>query len=1106
MEEPSGRISARSVGRNPAWEEEDLLRVTAGANIGYTDRILQVNPLGAYSLEKAVPGTRWVDSVFPYSDEREAAVVYQNIEKFLVAARVSEKQWTVEAAFPLSELSAPGPDKVYVLVERLRARRPGAPIARWRWPSQGPAAKVAVRSDVKWEDPPPQFKPVFTGNPEAPIEVGRVTSLPPLEAAWDAGPWHDARSWQLLRNELPAWLPRVRSEVKLLHDGRTLAVMVRCAEPENIEARVRDHDGRVDQDDSFHVYLTTSGSMYAQVVTNTLGYLLDAAGFSGGPRISRQREWSSGARVHIERHSGTWTARLDIPLEGVARVLGESGMPDEWRILLMRYRRGRKGEAAERSVLPVVQSETALCPARYRRLRLMDAAPSAILAAHEEKPAETPDYAFVLTSDERREMGLAGMVERTQRQRALAILEVDRRDWERVKSRADWERFRDARLNALRKWLGEFPQREPLQASVTKEFRGHGYRRQDLVYRSRPDLWVTANLYLPEKPPERMPGIVIIHSHHRPRTQAELQDMGILWARAGSAVLIMDQIGHGERIQTYPWNREGYYARYATGVQLYVAGESLMKWMAWDIMRGVDLLLERKDIDQGKIVLLGAVAGGGDPAAVVAALDPRIAAVAPFNFGEASPELGAGNTDWPKGLADPGWGSWETTRNLPRSIIDRYLPWTIVASVAPRRLIFSFEMGWEVEKVPAWERYRKVFSLYDALDRLDEAHGFGEFPGPGECANIGPSQRKTLYPELLRWFGIPAPATEPDDRRPEEELAALTEEVAGKLGMRMVHELVHDIAKKKVEAARQQMVKLDAPGLRKWLQERCAAKLGETEPNRQAKAVSRWKKHVANAEVEGLTLEAEPGIVVPFLLLRSNGALGSRLPLVTVVSQGGKESILARHQREIDRLLEGGLAVCLPDVRGVGETAPDLRSIPLSAGIDDGAAELMLGRTMIGARLKDLRSVLAYAASRPDIDPERLAVWGDSDAQPNPPRVLLEEMAGWRLSPQIQQQAEPLGGLLALLAGLYEDNVKVVAVRRGLTGYLSILEDNFPYVPSDVIVPGSAEAGDLSDIAAALAPRPVLLTEMVDGKNRMQGEATGQTATAEWLVKNLQSQ
>ena len=55
LEEPTGRITARSVGHNPAWEEEDLLRITAGASIGYTDRILQVNPLGAYSSRRRFP-------------------------------------------------------------------------------------------------------------------------------------------------------------------------------------------------------------------------------------------------------------------------------------------------------------------------------------------------------------------------------------------------------------------------------------------------------------------------------------------------------------------------------------------------------------------------------------------------------------------------------------------------------------------------------------------------------------------------------------------------------------------------------------------------------------------------------------------------------------------------------------------------------------------------------------------------------------------------------------------------------------------------------------------------------------------------------------------
>ena len=403
---------------------------------------------------------------------------------------------------------------------------------------------------------------------------------------------------------------------------------------------------------------------------------------------------------------------MDLPLEATALMLGETQTPTAWRILLLRSRPGRDGEPATTSVLPVIESETPLCPARYRRLNLVEREPSSLPSVEAVAP---PSFETrVLSSAQRKQMDLAGMLERQMKNRTLKILEAEKHDRDQLKTRADWERFRDPKLKALADFIGPFPARTALQTRVTKEFPAQGYRRQDLIYQSRPGMWVTANLYLPSAPHGPMPGIVIIHSLHRPRTQAELQDMGILWARAGCAVLIMDQIGHGERMQTYPWNREGYQSRYVMGMQLYLAGESLIKWMVWDTMRGVDLLLDRPDVDKKKIILLGAVAGGGDPAAVTAALDSRIAAVVPFNFGEATPRNGSEGGRSPRDLADPGWGSWESTRNMPGSIVGQFFPWLIDASVAPRHFVYSFEMGWQVERQPAWERYQKVFGFYDA--------------------------------------------------------------------------------------------------------------------------------------------------------------------------------------------------------------------------------------------------------------------------------------------------------------------------------------------------------------------------------------------------------
>lgn len=1061
LPEPSGRVTARSIGRNPHWEEEDVLRVTIGP---YPDYVVQVGPLGGYSVEtKGEPVLR---------------------ENFHAAARIAPREWTAEIAVPLNDLKAARLSEIRLTVQRVRAARPLGVEQHWRWPDTEPAAPLPT---AVADAPAPEFRPPLVGNSESPLAVGRRDALPPLAAEWDDAAWRDVPAWKLRYNDARRRIPIHETAVKVLHDSATLAVLARCSEPAGAN-------------ESFDVYLATSGSAWVHFSLNPGGMLGQSVGMTGGQYISRARtDWKSSATGVARQKQEQWTARINIPLAEVATILGDLKAPQEWRALFQRSRPAVDGEPRESSVLPVTESETMLCPARYRRLVLV------------EKGSSIPDQQVpllvdgrVLSAAQRKQMDLAGMLGRQMRERALRILRSEHQDWDRVITRSDWERFRDSRVKALAAFLGEFPARTPLQVRVTKEFPGDGYRRRDLVYQSRPGFWVTANLYLPAKVEGKIPGIVIIHSHHRPRTQAELQDMGILWARAGAAVLIMDQIGSGERLQNYPWNREAYHSRYIMGMQMYLIGESLIKWIAWDVMRGVDLLLERGDVDQNKVILIGAVAAGGDPAAVVAALDQRISAVVPFNFGEASPENTRSIPEknrWPLDLADPGWGGWETTRSLRDSIAGEFLPWLICASVAPRRFAYSFEMGWNVEEMPAWARYRKVYDLYGAENHLAEVHGFGPFPGPGECTNVGPAQRKSLYPVLERWFHIPPPKEEPDDRRPESELNSLTPAAPAGLDAKALHQLAFEIGQNEVERARTELARLRPEAQCEWLRSRWASKLGQVEPNRGAPATVQWTKPIPGGKAEGITLQVEPGIVVPLLLLRPKA--DRRLPVAVAIAEYGKEEILANRQSEIEALLKKGTAVCLPDVRGTGETKPDWRRGPGSAEISLAASELMLGGTLPGARLKDLLSVLAYLEGRADLDAGHIALWGDALAPPNPARMVLDELPNWQIGPQIQQQSEPLGGLLALLGALFDEHVRAVAVEGGLDGYLSILEDQFAYVPADVIIPGILEAGDLADVAKALAPRAVLLENLRDGRNRVVGHTNGAAHLAQWLLEHM---
>jgi hypothetical protein len=81
-------------------------------------------------------------------------------------------------------------------------------------------------------------------------------------------------------------------------------------------------------------------------------------------------------------------------------------------------------------------------------------------------------------------------------------------------------------------------------------------------------------------------------------------------------------------------------------------------------------------------------------------------------------------------------------------------------------------------------------------------------------------------------------------------------------------------------------------------------------------------------------------------------------------------------------------------------------------------------------------------------------------------------------------QAAPMGGLVALFGALYEPGVRAVYARGGLRDYQSLLRSPFLHVPHDALVPGALTAGDLGDVAAALAPRPLRLEGLVDGLNR----------------------
>lgn len=804
---------------------------------------------------------------------------------------------------------------------------------------------------------------------------------------------------------------------------------------------------------------------------------------SPGPPLSWVKDILSAVRIG----QNEWTVELAIPLEqlgpigfmSIERVRAQRPDAPELSWYWPAQNKREYYELATGNKEPPPIHQPSSLP---QNLIIKDSKIQGSLLANE--VASLPKYAW--TNEEQKSLGVATMLEKSIRSRMSRIAEEEKLSWSKVRTVNDWEGFRDKRLTALYGWIGSMPERTPLRPTVTRRTNfGDGFVIENIIYESRPHFIVTANLYLPEKLSEKVPAIVVVHAHHAPKTQLELQDLGMTWARAGTAVLIMDQINAGERSQSQPWARESYYGRYATGNQLYLAGESLIKWLAWDIMRGVDVLLERSYIDPDRIVLLGAVAGGGDPAALTANLDPRIAAVIPFCFGEASPEAHylEGPRKYDFETADPGWGLWETTRNLPNSVSGQFFPWFLCAAGAPRPFIFSFELAWPktVENEPAWVRYKKVYDLYGARNHLAEVDGLGPFPGPGETNQISTYLRQCIDPILNRWLKIPIPKTEYHNMRPESELMCLTPSTSVEYKPETVSSLVMQLALERLATSRSKRAGLTAEGRKKILCEELKQKLGDIEPVKSPEVRNLWIKQYPTYSLEAFTIVTDPGILLPVFLLKPK--IGAKHQSVVIaLAEGGKENFLLSRSNEIASLLREGVAVCLPDLRGIGELSDQHSRGPEAMSL--AATELMLGRTLTGSRLKDTRTIFRWLAKRSEIDPNSIALWGDSFSEPNAPDFQFDQSSGQQAGPVKQRQAEPLGPLLAVLTALYEENVTAVAGSGGLVSFKSVLEDRFCHIPQDVIVPGILEVTDLGEIVASIAPRPVFLEKLVNGLNK----------------------
>lgn len=712
----------------------------------------------------------------------------------------------------------------------------------------------------------------------------------------------------------------------------------------------------------------------------------------------------------------------------------------------------------------------------------------------------------------------ANHVRERQQQRIRSANQRSSDEWRQITTHDAWERFRKDKLAALKTSLGSWP--EPptsVPVRVASTFEGDGFVIENILYESRPGWWVTANLYRPAKPRDSMPGLLICHAHHTPKEHGELQDMGMTWARAGCVVLVMDQVGHGERRQ-HPFataadfdkqfrvGHADYSFRYDSAIQLSLVGESLVGWMAWDMMRGADVLLTRPGVDPKRLILLGAVAGGGDPVAVTGALDERFAAVVPFNFGGPQPE-----TKYP--LPDDaetwfnyaGGGSWESTRNLRDSAAHGFLPWVIVGGIAPRKLIYAHEFNWDQERDPVWKRLQTIFGFYDQPTSLAFTHGRGAVSGSSptdtHCTHIGKTHRVRIHEAFRSWFAIDVtPETEFSARLPSDRLRCWTPELKTELKPKSLSEMTIALADQLAAAnASAQKKQSSVAEHRRDVRRRWMNLLGIETALPEIKSRKIRVEAVDSIVVTSVLLETSLRERVPALLLVGRASPQKGLVVVAICSQG-KAQLLKERADDIAKLIEHGTAVCLVDPRGIGESKLGDSHGRRSSATAISSTALMLGKPLLGQQLQDLRLAMTWLRQQPEFKGRRFALWGESLTPPNPDTARFRQPRDDDSA--LPAPSEPQAPLLALLAGLFEDDLSAIYTVGGLASWRSLLSNYLVLTAYDSLVPGTLTAGDIRDlIEPEHSDRRVIQEATVDGWNRLVADTPKREGPVKWLVK-----
>jgi cephalosporin-C deacetylase-like acetyl esterase len=538
---------------------------------------------------------------------------------------------------------------------------------------------------------------------------------------------------------------------------------------------------------------------------------------------------------------------------------------------------------------------------------------------------------------------------------------------ESLKSPAAVEKRRAELQGQLTQMLGDFPERTPLGARTVGVIQCDGYRIEKVIYESRPRHHVTANLYLPDPLPGKVPGVLVPCGHSANGKASEAyQSVCALLALRGCAALIYDPIGQGERNQILDLSPHGTTEHTLVGPGALLVGRNTANYRIWDGLRSMDYLAGRVEVDPARLGCTGN-SGGGTMTTWLMAVDERIAAAAPSCFITTVEKVF--ETIGPQDCEQhfPGQGAFGIEH---ADFIAMRAPKPTLILAAERDF---FDIG---GTRTAYADAEAVFGAlgkpeHVALFTFDDEHGFSQ------------PRRQAAVAWMRRWLADDErPVIEPDHKLQSDADLQVTS--TGQVLCEFADEtsiVDMSIARAKELAASRAATwkSLDEPARRDTIKRLLGL--------RDKSAVATAREHGTivreGYRIEKLVISPADGVPLPALRFVTEGSGDdAKRPAVIYLDSRGKAAD-ADAGGPIEQLVKQGNLVLAVDLCGWGETADDgKQSKYRNDEFRNAMLAMHVGRPLLGRRVEDVLAVVDVLAADERVDTGAIHLVGIERAGP----------------------------------------------------------------------------------------------------------------------------